>query len=160
VVALAFAGCFLALATVAGLVAATGSRWLVRLPILALTPVLALAVWWQLSQRDGWPMGGQPADGSAFVAGLVQSPAPGDRGAIYLWMQSPGRSTPRAYRLPYSPQLEKQLARASRDAKAGAHIAVRSVKTKSAKPGHPPSAAPVRFYRLPSPTLPAKPGSH
>ena len=100
---LVFPACFLALAALSGLAAANGRRWALRLPLLAATPVLALAVWWQLSQRDGLPTGARPADGSALVASVVQAPTPGDAGAIYLWARPPNSETPRSYRLPYTP---------------------------------------------------------
>ena len=86
---LVFPACFLALAALSGLAAANGRRWALRLPLLAATPVLALAVWWQLSQRDGLPTGARPANGSALVASVVQAPTPGDAGAIYLWAKPP-----------------------------------------------------------------------
>ena len=146
--ALAYAGCFLALAAAAGLAAASGSRWLVRLPVLAATPLLAVVVWWQLSQRDGWPVAARPAEGSEFVAGLVRAPSPGDRGAIYLWTQPPGTETPRAYRVPYSPELEREVARAAKAEKAGVRVVVRS--RHKAKGDVTQAAAPsVRFVRLP-----------
>jgi hypothetical protein len=163
VVALAFAGCFLALALLAGLVAASGRHWLLRLPILAVTPVLAVAVWWQVSQRDGLPVGGQPPDGSSFVAGLVSPPTPTSSGAIYLWAQLPGATTPKAFRVPYSPTLEQQIAQASAQARKGAKIAVGSSSASKGRPGHasgrsasrtPPGG--LRFYRLPAPTLEPK----
>jgi hypothetical protein len=105
------AGCFLALAALAGVAASSGGHWLLRLPVLAATPLLALGVWWQPSTVDGRPAGSRPAEGSAFVAGLVRSPSPGDAGAIFLRTQPPGTTTPRAYRLLYSPDLERQVAR-------------------------------------------------
>jgi len=149
VLILAYAGCFLALAALAGLAAASGRHWLLRLPLLAATPLLALGVWWQLSTRDGWPAGAQPANGSAFVAGLVRSPTPGDAGAIYLWTQPPGTTTPRAYRLPYSPALERQVARAAHDAKKGTRVAVgfKRAERRHGKNSGPKAA--LHFYRLP-----------
>jgi hypothetical protein len=155
VTALAYAGCFLALAAAAGFAAASGTAWPVRLPVVALTPLLALGVWWQLSQRDGWPAGARPADGSDFVAGLVQAPSAGDRGAIYLWMQPPGSSTPRAFRVAYSPQLEQQVAAAARAEKGGARVAVRLTRRtggSGGRSGHPT----LRLVRLPPATLDVK----
>jgi hypothetical protein len=154
-ITLAYAGSFLALAALAGLAAASGSRWLLRLPLLAATPLLALAVWWQLSQRDGWPTSARPTDGSAFVAGVVQSPAPGDAGAIYLWAQPPGSAKPRAYRLPYSPGLEQQVARAAAAARRGIPIAMRTKRTTGRKGQHGQRGA-LRFYREPPPGLDVK----
>lgn len=123
---LVYAGCFLALAGLSGLVAATGSRWAFRLPLIAATPLLALAVWWQLSQRDGLPIDSHPPDGSAFVAGVVHAPTPGDEGAVYLWAQPPNSATPKAYRLPYTSELEQQVAQAAKAAKSGQRVGVRA----------------------------------
>jgi hypothetical protein len=156
---LVYAACFLSLAALTGLAAASGRRWVLRVPLLVATPLLALAVWWQLSQRDGWPSGSRPATGSAFVASVVQAPTPGNAGAIYLWAQPPNSNAPRAYRLPYSHELERQVARAASAAKHGARVGVRSPKRR-ARPrqgtrGQAPAAA-LEFYRLPSPALPVK----
>jgi hypothetical protein len=168
---LVYSACFLALAALAGLAAASGRRWALRLPLLAATPVLALAVWWQLSQRDGWPTGSRPADGSAFVAGVVQAPTPGSAGAIYLWAQPPRSNAPRSYRLPYTSQLERQVAKAARAAKRGARVGLRAAgkpahaklqgdgrpkRDGRAHSGGQAQAAPVEFYRLPPAGLPSK----
>jgi hypothetical protein len=155
--ALVFAGTFLALAAAAGFAAASGTHWLLRLPVVAVTPMLAVAVWWQLGQRDGWPVPAQPAEGSAFVAGLVHVPAEGDPGAIYIWTQPPSSTAPRAYRLPYSPQLERQVAQASRAGKAGMRVAVtrRGIK-RHGNGGGGSSTASLRFVRLPPAEAPAK----
>jgi hypothetical protein len=180
---LVYPACFLVLATVSGLAAAAGRRWALRLPLLAATPVLALAVWWQLSQRDGWPTGSHPADGAAFVAGVVQAPTPGNAGAVYLWVQPPNSDAPRSYRLPYSRQLERQVAHAASATKQGARVGVRAARkpTRGQRPGGPKSPSgrgglhternPTRgqraggsqmpsgsleFYRLPRPQLEVK----
>jgi len=50
---LVFPACFLALAALSGLAAANGRRWALRLPLLAATPVLALAVWWHSHSATG-----------------------------------------------------------------------------------------------------------
>jgi hypothetical protein len=159
---LAYAGCFLALAALTGLAATGRASWLARLPLLAVTPLLAIAVWWQLTQESGWPAPSRPADGSVFVASVVQSPTPTSAGAIYLWTQPPGGSKPRAYRLPYSPQLEKQVAQAARTAKACARIAIRanhgrrSNTRAKGQSGMQGPRARFLFYTLPPPGLQAK----
>jgi hypothetical protein len=183
---LVYAACFLALAALSGLVAATGSRWAFRLPLIAATPLLALGVWWQLSQRDGLPTNSHPPDGSAFVAGVVQAPTPENEGAVYLWAQPPNSATPRSYRLPYSSELEQQVARAAKAARAGQRVGVRSAARSGAGrrqgtalprggrtgagartrragarglQGGGRSGSPVlTFYRLPAPRLAVKPG--
>lgn len=151
-----YAACFLALAAVSGLAAANGRRWALRLPLLAATPLLALAVWWQLSRRDGWPTAARPADGAAFVAGVVEAPTAASSGAIYLWAQPPGSNTPRAYRLPYTHELERQVAHAARAAKHGMRVGVR-VRARSKNRGRDAvRSQAVEFYRLAPPALPLK----
>lgn len=150
---LAYAVCFLALATLTGLAAAGGPRWALRLPLLAATPVLALAVWWQLSQRDGWPTGARPADGSAFVASVVEAPTAESAGAIYLWAQPPSSNTPRSYRLPYSPELERQVAQAANASRHGERVGIRGVGKRTgvkSGAGQRASNSGVKLYRLPS----------
>jgi hypothetical protein len=155
---LVYPACFLGLATVSGLAAASGRRWALRLPLLAATPLLALAVWWQLSQRDGWPTGSHPADGAAFVAGVVQAPTPGTAGAIYLWVQPPNSDAPRSYRLRYSPQLEQQVAHAASAAKRGVRVGLRAARkpTRMRAGGPQIPSGPLEFYRLPPPKLETK----
>ena len=156
---LVYPACFLALATLSGRAAASGRRWALRLPLLAATPVLALAVWWQLSQRDGLPSGSRPADGSAFVASVVEAPTPGDAGAIYLWTQPPNSETPRSYRLPYSRELERDVAHAASAAKHGTPVGVRAprkAKGSKRRRGGEATSASLQFYRLPPHELEAK----
>jgi hypothetical protein len=156
---LVYPACFLGLATVSGLAAASGRRWALRLPLLFATPVLALAVWWQLAQRDGWPTGSHPADGAAFVAGVVQAPSPGNAGAIYLWVQPPNSDAPRSYRLRYSRQLEQQVAHAASAAKRGARVGLRAARKRprvQRAGGQQMPSGPLEFYRLPPPKLEAK----
>ena len=151
-----YAACFLALAAVSGLAAANGTRWTLRVPLLAATPLLALAVWWQMSQRDGWPTAAHPADGAAFVAGVVKAPTPGSSGAIYLWVQPPNSSVPRAYRLPYTPELERQVAHAAKASKRGARVGVRAKPRSASRGRNNIRSQSVEFYRLAPPALPAK----
>ena len=156
---LVYPACFLALATLSGLAAASGRHWVLRLPLLAATPLLALAVWWQLSQRDGWPSGSHPADGSAFVASVVQAPTPGNTGAVYLWAQPPNSDTPRSYRLPYSQALERDVAHAATATKQGARVGVRAprkAKGSKRRRSSEASAPRLQFYRLPPRELEAK----
>jgi hypothetical protein len=157
---LVYPACFLALAAVSGLAAASGRRWGLRLPLIAATPLLALAVWWQLSKRDGWPTGTRPADGSAFVAGVIQPPTPAGTGAIYLWAQPPDSDTPRSYRLPFSHQLERQVAHAARAAKQGARVGVRVAEkgtgARRTRSGPHVQSSALQFYRLSPPGLDVK----
>ena len=158
---LLYPACFLALAALSGFAAASGRRWALRLPLIALTPILAIAVWWELSQRDGWPTGARPGDGSAFVAGLVEPPAPGKAGAVYLWAQPPNSDTPRSFRLPYSPRLAQQLTRAAKETKHGARVGLRVHQraTRARKGDGVVRSTALQFYRLPPRGSEAKHGT-
>lgn len=121
--------------------------------------MLTLAVWWQLSQRDGLPTGARPADGSALVASVVQAPTPGDAGAIYLWAQPPNSETPRSYRLPYTRQLERVVTHAAGAAKHGRPMGVRTAKKGKSSKGRrrdEVTSSMLQFYRLPPHGLEAK----
>jgi hypothetical protein len=150
--------CFLALAALSGLAAASGRRWALRLPLIALTPMLALAVWWELSQRDGWPTTARLGDGSTFVAAVVEQPAPGNAGAIYVWAQPASSNTPRSFRLPYSPQLEQQVEGAARAAKRGSRVGLRTTRRppRRGKGGAAVQSPALQFYRLPPHGIEAK----
>jgi hypothetical protein len=154
---LVYVACFLALAALSGLAAAGGRRWALRLPLVAATPLLALAVWWQLSQRDGLPATGHPANGSSFVASVVEAPTSESPGAIYVWAQPPRSNAPRAYRLPYTQQLERQVAHASKASKRGERVGLRAPKKRRGRTGRGEiAAAALEFYRLPPAALAVK----
>jgi hypothetical protein len=158
--ALTYAACFLALAALTGLAVTGRASWIARLPLLVLTPLLAIAVWWQLTQRDGWPASSKPANGSVFVASVVQQPTPTNAGAIFIWTQPPGTNTPRAYRLPYDPALEQQVAQAAHVSRAGTPVAIRSIRHKGQlvkrSSGQRTGGTQLRFYKLPPPRFTAK----
>lgn len=152
--AVAFTAAFLALAVLAGVAVSTGRRWVLRLPLLVVTPLLALAVWFALSNQAGWPTTARPTAGSEFVAAVVRSPTPDNAGAIYLWVLPPHASAPRAHRLPYSPELERQVSKAAAAQRHGHTVGIRTLNVHSGhgQHGQPLKKNQLRFYELP-PTL-------
>lgn len=107
--AVAFAG----LSTLTGLLLApTRVPFPARLALAAATPWLAFAVWQAARPPIGWPESSRPPKGATLVSGFVRNPAPGDAGEIDLWLQPPGATRPRAYRLPYSRALHRTVAAA------------------------------------------------
>jgi hypothetical protein len=107
--ALAFAG----LAALGGLLLAwTRAPFVARLAVAAVTPWLAFAVWQAARPPIGWPDHTQPPEGAAFVSGVARPPSAADPGEIDLWLQPAGADRPRAYRLPYTPELHRKLAQA------------------------------------------------
>ena len=65
---------------------------------------------------------------------------------------------PRAYRLPYSPELEHEIARAARAEKTGARVAVTRARPANRDRDDAPqtSGTRLRFVRLPPAEVPAK----
>jgi hypothetical protein len=107
--AIAFAG----LAALTGLLlAARRVPFAARLVLASATPWLAFAVWQAARPPIGWPESSRPPHGATLVSGFVRTPAPGDAGEIDLWLQPPGATRPRAYRLPYSRALHRAVAAA------------------------------------------------
>ena len=71
--------------------------------------------------------------------------------AIYLWLQLPGETAPRAYRLPWDRALAEQLQTARREAEANrTGLRMRHPFEPSLDEREP------RFYALPQPALPPK----
>jgi hypothetical protein len=156
VTTLAYAGCFLALAALAGLAAASGGHWLARLPLLAATPLLALGVWWQLSERDGWPAGSRPAEGSASSPGWSARHRRATRTRSSSGRSRPGRRRRARTGFRDRPGLERQVARAAHDAQKGARVAV-SFRPAQHRHGKSTGArSRLHFYRLPPPAVQVK----
>jgi hypothetical protein len=148
--AVAFAG----LSTLGGfLLAATRVLFAARLGVALATPWLALAVWQAARPPIGWPESATPPRGAAFVDGFVRTPAAGDRGEIDLWLQPPGAIRPRAYKLPYSPELHRRVTAALGTVRA-THGGVRlQVQSPHGGGGGPKGAHALRFVKQ---TLPTK----
>lgn len=119
-----------------------------RAAMVAVVPALAFAVWQGSQAPKGWPTTAKPPDGAQLVYGVVREPEPGDPGEIDLWLLDAGANRPRAYRLPYSRQLHRELAEA---AKSGGRVAVRRRKS-----GKETSRARFELYREPPAALPPK----
>ena len=74
--------------------------------------------------------------------------------AIYVWLQLPGASQPRAYVLPYDVETAKQLHKAQSDAKRNGTQARMKRPFESRKTE---SALKDQFFAPPQPALPDKP---
>lgn len=138
------------------LLAAQRGRWPVKLALIVAVPAFGFAIWHSADSLKGWPTGTKPPKTATFVWGVVVEPDPqtGDRGAIYLWLAA--GDTPRAYRLPYSRPLHKQVEQAKTLTKRGTTVAVaRNHKTASTH-GQSRARSQFRFYRLPPSQPPRK----
>lgn len=96
----------------------TGRRWpwKWRLPLIAVAPWLAVVAFHLAQPPTGWPATVRPnSQGAQFVWGVVREPNPStnDHGEIDLWLIPQGMTRPRAYQLPYTRQLHRQVVAAT-----------------------------------------------
>ena len=153
-IALAFV--YVGLAVMVGVtLAAHRARFIARAVVCVAAPALAFAVYFAAQPPTGWPAAASPPKQAQFQWAVVREPdqLSGDRGEIDLWLTPPNSMTPRAYRLPYSRQMHRQLMAAMGAVKQGKPVAVRMVRRKRGERG--PRVQP-QFYRLPPPQLPSK----
>lgn len=151
-------------------------KWALKLAAMLVVLGFNFGVWNALSSFKGWPTTATPPARAQFIEGVVHEPdtQTGDPGAIYLWLvplTNPGsplayqqsNGEPRAYRLPYSEQLYKQVLAADAAKKRG-HGQPVIVQRAGARRGHghgrPTNLNTPRFqmhsYVLPPPHPPRK----
>ena len=129
-----------------------GSRgpWWLKLPAILATCLFTFAVWDALDSFSGWPAAESPPSRALLLGSSVDEPR-----AIYLWLMTPSAhglleyrskgAEPRAYRVPYSRQLHKQVDRASQLARKGEPVELRRTHGNA---GHQTKLV-VRRYRFP-----------
>lgn len=138
---------------------AGGAAWRWRVPYIVAAPALALGLWLARPDPAGWPTGARLPAHATLQWAVVDEPDPAtsDPGRIYLWLDV-GRAAPRAFSLPYSRSLHRQVQRALHSVQHGQSIAVRR---RSAAAPHRGSGSPgrrsvVHFYPRPEVRLPPK----
>lgn len=137
----------------------TGSRrdWRITLTLAVVLPALAFADWKAVQPPLGWPSRQPQPRQAGFLWGVIREPDPqaSDRGRIFLWLDV-GTDRPRAYSLPYTRQLHRQVQAAIDATKHGRTITVAHVATGH-RPGHQgPAGGRLVFYQHPPVVLPAK----
>lgn len=127
---------------------------------IAAAVALSAGLWLAIPDTSGYPTAHQPPKTAALIWGTVDEPDPqsGDPGHIYLWLDS-GNGVPRAYRIPYTRQLHRQLQVALQQVKHGrpmtvAHASRSSASGHASNRGHQYGA--WRIYPQPPPGLPPK----
>ena len=141
------------------LLAAVRGRWPLKLALICAVPAFGFAILSTTNSLRGWPTGDSPPKSATFVWGVVDEPDPqtGSSGSVYLWLAT--GTKPRAYRLPYSRELHKQIVQATALTKGGQTVAV-TRRRSSRRTGHGTAArGALRFYRLPPPQPPSKQGT-
>ncbi|MBV8064929.1 MAG: hypothetical protein JOY73_05360 [Actinobacteria bacterium] len=132
------------------------ASWRRRVPYILCAPPLALGLWLGRPETAGWPTSAGIPVHAQLVWASVDEPDPSlnDPGHVYLWLDV-GGTAPRAYALPYSPQLDRQVQRAMRGVKRGQPLAVGRRSTGRAS-SHGHGHVIVRFYPHPPVVLPPK----
>lgn len=134
-------------AVVCWFVAGARGYWPVKFAAILAMTLLGWQVYSALAYRTGWPTRDSVPSQAQFLAGSIDEPR-----AIYLWLIVDGK--PRAYQLPYSRQLHRQVAQANGAAKSGRPIGVARLGKNGRGQKVPRSA--VRFYQLPNAPLTRK----
>jgi hypothetical protein len=138
------------------LLAAVRGRWLLKLALICAVPAFAFAIVGTANSLRGWPTGDSPPTTATLIWAVVEEPDPqaGSPGAVYLWLAT--GTKPRAYRLPYSRQLHKQLVEATALTKRGQTVAF-TRRGRGGRTGRGGAArGAFRFYRLRPPPPPKK----
>jgi hypothetical protein len=104
------AAAYAALALGLGWMLAGDRAWRWRAPYIVLAPAVAVALWLWRPNTAGWPTTARVPPHASLVWSVVREPDPStsDRGRIYVWLDV-GKDSPRAYSLPYSRALHKQV---------------------------------------------------
>jgi hypothetical protein len=176
----AIAGSFVLLAgLLLWFVIGSTGRWYLKLPLIVVTPLFMFLVWSALGSFTGWPTRAELPTRSYFIAGTVSEPEPdGDGGAIRVWVippsgdggpfaYEPDRSRPRAFELPYTQALHRQVQAANAMRARGEEVELRASnearqgddragRAKGARRSGHSGRGPFRAYRLPPPSPPRK----
>ncbi len=122
-------------------------HWGVKAAVVVLVTAFYPVSYIALVDLLGWPTGTHLPDSFRLVAAQVYEPdkAQGAPGEIYLWVtalsDNAGRSTPRAYKIPYSAALHEKLDEAEKGLKNGTEQMGEVVATGQATGSGPPAIA-------------------
>lgn len=135
------------------------ASWWRRMPYIVCAPPLALALWLGRPDPAGWPSSAKVPAHAQLVWAEIDEPdaAVGDKGHIYLWLDV-GAAAPRAFALPYSRTLHKQVQKAMTAVKRGQPMGVGRAATGSQRGAHGGGGrgAAIHFYPHPPQLLPPK----
>lgn len=122
-------------------------HWGIKAAVVVLVSTFYPISYFALVDLLGWPTGTTLPDRFRLIAAEVYEPdkARGSRGEIYLWVTSlsknAGLSTPRAFKIPYSPALHNKLEEAKKGLKNGIAEMGEVVGAEEEKASGPPAVA-------------------
>jgi hypothetical protein len=154
------AAAYAALALGLGWMLAGDGAWRWRAPYIVLAPAVAVGLWLWRPNTAGWPTTARVPPHASLVWSVVREPDPStsDRGRIYVWLDV-GKASPRAYSLPYTRALHKQVQSALKAVAHGRPVGVAGTLAARhrAGRGHPGGQrATLHFYSQPRLLLPPK----
>lgn len=142
----------------------SGWPWQVKAAAIAVTAAFFVVAFIAVDAMLGWPTEGAPPERFQLHAALVQEPDPqgGRQGVIYLWLSPRGpegvaADPPRAYALPYSRELHRQVADAKARLEQGRPIEGRRAR-RPASGGAQTGSVQLELFEAPPAMLPAKAG--
>lgn len=142
------------LALLGGLLVVDGGRdWRLRGAAIVVAPLLAFALWQAAQPPRGWPTTARTPRQATFLWGAIREPDPqtGDPGRVFIWADI-GSPQPRAYSLPYTRRLHRQVQAAIGQTKHGHTVTV--TRQQAGRRGQRIDR--LRFYPHPPVRLPAK----
>ncbi|HMM78100.1 MAG TPA: hypothetical protein PJ986_20550 [Gammaproteobacteria bacterium] len=139
----------------------TRFAWWIKLASVAMVACLVLATWRAMPDLLGWPTHtGMPPRFNLNAIHIVEPDKSGvDKGAIYLWITRFATDTrgvvPRAFVLPFSPELQLKVAAAGTRLRKNLPQ-LGEVVTAHAADAHGRHALDLEFFDLPDPLFPER----
>lgn len=137
------------------LIAEKGRDWRLRLVAIIVAPLLAFALWQAAQPPQGWPTSSRTPKAAVLLWGAIREPQSGDPGRIFIWLDV-GAAEPRAFSLPYTRRLHKQLQAAMNATRHGHTVTVASQPHPQAGRQNGQHSPGIHFYPHPPAQLPAK----
>ncbi len=144
-------------------------HWGLKAAVVVLVSASYALTYFSFMALLGWPTDQRLPDRFRLVAAQVYEPdeTRGTGGAVYLWAtdlsRDAGRVTPRAYELPYSPDLHAKVVEANNSLQKGVPQMGEIEEEEGSGPVRPtdvsrqePIAAKITFYALSDIVLPEK----
>lgn len=139
-------------------------KWWAKLTAIIIVPLFSFMMWNALLSFTGWPADTAIPDRMMLTGSIIVEPTQDNPGSIYIWGISPvehdgfldykaEENEPRAYKVPYTRELHKQIQRARELQQSGERVEIRSRNKKGKKLARGRYVA----YPLPSPVSPLKP---
>ena len=145
----------------------TKGKWAIKAVLIIVVPTLCVWAWLSLDALMGWPVDDIPKGSYNIIWGDVQEPnkSRGIEGSIWVWLKNAdedadfdlfdqeekhnARREPRAYRLPYTREMHKQMNGIKEALKNGMRVRAKVEGQKGKKGNQEYDEPDMKFYMLP-----------